>query len=99
MPSAVWPSSWPGWQAVNTAAARAGLSSPAAPDQYRWAAIRTATDFRPACGPFRIERSIVIAQEGGMDRLTWLGQRHAAVLTGYDRQAPRYDTGIHPARA
>src|SRR5262249_36109328 len=42
---------------------------------------------------------IVIAQEGSMDRLTWLGQRHAAVLTCYDRQAPSYDTCIYPARA
>lgn len=34
-----------------------------------------------------------------MDRLTWLGQRHAAVLTCYDRQAPSYDTCTYPAKA
>ena len=34
-----------------------------------------------------------------MDRLTWLGQRRAALLARYDQQAPSYDTCIYPAKA
>ncbi|SRR5216683_133226 len=32
-----------------------------------------------------------------MDRLTWLGQRHAAVLACYDAEAPAYDDLGYPA--
>jgi SAM-dependent methyltransferase len=47
----------------------------------------------------RIEDSVVLAEEGNMDRLTWLGQRRAAVLACYDQQAATCGTHSYLAKA
>ena len=43
--------------------------------------------------------SMATAQQGSMDRQTWLDQRHRAVLASYDQDAATYDDRGYPATA
>lgn len=79
----------------NPAAGKAGASPQSQKTGTHTKAPGTFQAFRRA---HRIGGAIITAQGGSMNRLTWLGQRQAAVLACYDDEAATYDARSYPTQ-